>query len=90
MRGARGLIAAYHLPMSSSNDDKKAEIPAEDLSTVTGGVDYAYWHPNGFRVALGRDPAAAMAYSAANPGGQLMQRGADGAISPVPIKPGGE
>jgi len=73
--------------MSSSKVDDP-EIQAEDLSTVTGGVDYAYWHPSGFRVALGRDPAAAMAYSAANPGGQLMQRGSDGTISPVPIKPG--
>ena len=80
--------------MSSSEVDDdapaattNAEIQREELSTVTGGVDYAYWHPNGFRVALGRDAAAAMAYGAANPGGQLMQRGSDGAITPVLIKP---
>lgn len=85
--------------MSSSEVDDEADVPVtprpneeiqpDDLSAVTGGVDYAYWHPNGFKMALGRDADAAMAYSAANPGGQLMQRGGDGVISPVPIKPPG-
>jgi hypothetical protein len=86
--------------MSSSEVDRDADVPAasssstaelqpEELSTVTGGVDYAYWHPNGFKMALGRDQAAAMAYGAANPGGQLMQRGSDGAITPLKL-PGGD
>ena len=72
--------------MSSPKTDEH-EIQPDELSRVTGGVDYSYWHPNGFRVAFGNNADAAHAYLAANPGGKLMQQTGDGVVSPVPIKP---